>query len=148
MAIEVDRSRNAPTRRKVSGLGRLDPVEDFYYELHDGQIRALGEVSQVEAAEVRRRTLDSLTLTARDLDVIREDMDEPPAWAASGPRGAEGARRRRRGRPGWHRQARGCLQKEVRVIGLVDFVTAKEVGDGDRRIGSRVRFPVASLRSA
>jgi AAA domain len=77
MAIEVDRSRNVPTRRKVSGLGRLDPVEDFYYELHDGRIRTLGEVSAVEVAEVRRRTLDSLSPVAREFGAIHEDMDEP-----------------------------------------------------------------------
>jgi hypothetical protein len=30
---------SAPNRRKVTGLGRLDPVEDFYYELVDGEVR-------------------------------------------------------------------------------------------------------------
>jgi hypothetical protein len=77
MAIEVDRSRNLPNRRKVSGLGRLEPVEDYYYELQDGQIRTLGEVAQVEAAGVRRRTLESLSLVAQEFKAIHEDMDEP-----------------------------------------------------------------------
>jgi DNA repair protein RadA/Sms len=77
MAIEVDRAQHPSNRRKVSALGRLDPVADFYYELHDGQIQALGEVSQVQAAEVRHRTLDSLSLVAQEVDVIHEDMEEP-----------------------------------------------------------------------
>ena len=77
MAIEIDRSRNVPTRRKVSALGRLDPVEDFYYEFVDGRVRAVGEVAAVEEAEVRRRTRESLSLVAREFAAIHEDMDEP-----------------------------------------------------------------------
>jgi DNA repair protein RadA/Sms len=77
MAIEIDRAQHPANRRKVSGLGRLDPVEDFYYELQDGRIESLGEVSQVQAAEVRRRTLDSLSDQGQELDAIHGDIEEP-----------------------------------------------------------------------
>jgi hypothetical protein len=74
MAIEVDRARNAPTRRRGSGLGRLDPI---------GVLRAgrwahsdLGEVSAVIVAEVRRRTLESLSDVAQEFKAIHDHMEE------------------------------------------------------------------------
>ncbi len=77
MAIEIERARNVPTRRKVSGLGRLEPVEDFYYELDEGGIRTVGGVSQVEGDEVRRRTLELLSIVPREFEPIYEEIEEP-----------------------------------------------------------------------
>jgi hypothetical protein len=77
MAIEIDRDRNVATRRRVSCMGRLTPVEDFYYDLVDGRLVAAGNVSAVEAESVRRRVLEVASDELKTADEVRDQMEDP-----------------------------------------------------------------------